>query len=345
MSNQKPSQFFPIQILNVVAPAGSVRTTSVPCPERAAPVPIETCQRCAQLDAISVGHAPFVACRPPSTASPPPAWTPISAVMTSDVVCVPRELGIEALMAVFLDRSIGALPVVDDDGAPIGVVSKTDLLRHHYENLDGDAVEQRPLWDAAELEQDGLHVAPLRSARVEDLMTPLAQTVRESDPIARAAALMAQRRIHHLPVVASNGRVVGMLSTFDFARWLGRDCMPLAASGAKRILIIDGNPIASAALAELLKEERYEVETAPSSEAGVRALSGFAADVILADLELSAAEVSAIKRAAGRARHVPTVIWMAARHSPTATPQLTKPIAISDLLRTIEHALGRRERE
>ena len=38
--------------------------------------------------------------------------------------------------------------------------------------------------------------------------------------MAQAAALMTFEAIHHLPVVACNQEVVGMLSTLDIARWL-----------------------------------------------------------------------------------------------------------------------------
>jgi CBS domain-containing protein len=116
-------------------------------------------------------------------------------------------------MAIFLDRAIGAVPVVDDDGFPVGLVSKTDLVRHRYQNLDGDWVDPPPV-------DDGFHAAPADATSVQELMNPLAYTLRDHAPIADAAALMTIEHIHHLPVVGGDGRVVGMLSTFDFARWL-----------------------------------------------------------------------------------------------------------------------------
>ena len=51
-------------------------------------------------------------------------------------------------------------------------------------------------------------------------MTPVAYTLREDDPLSRAAAVMAVEHVHHLPIVAADGRVVGMLSSLDFARWI-----------------------------------------------------------------------------------------------------------------------------
>ncbi|MGZ3426793.1 MAG: CBS domain-containing protein, partial [Polyangia bacterium] len=55
---------------------------------------------------------------------------------------------------------------------------------------------------------------------ITDLMTPVLATVREDDSLSRAASLMLEHRIHHLPVVDEQSGVVGMVSTFDFARWI-----------------------------------------------------------------------------------------------------------------------------
>jgi CBS domain-containing protein len=114
----------------------------------------------------------------------------ISEVMHRDVTCVSREVTIEALTSLFLERNISAAPVVDADGQPIGIVSKTDLLRepHH--------------------------------ARVEDIMMSMAFTLAEDEPLSRAAAVMDAERVHHLPIVGADGRVVGILSSLDFVRWI-----------------------------------------------------------------------------------------------------------------------------
>jgi CBS domain-containing protein len=102
------------------------------------------------------------------------------------------DVSIESLAALLRDRGIGAVPVVDGDGIPIGIVSKSDLIR----------------------ERDELDFT------VADLMTPMAFTLREDDPLSRAAAVMTVEQVHHLPIVATDGAVVGMLSSLDFARWV-----------------------------------------------------------------------------------------------------------------------------
>jgi CBS domain-containing protein len=116
----------------------------------------------------------------------------IADAMARDVACVTRDVSIESLTALMRDRHCSAAPVVDGNGYPIGMVSKTDLVRERWADDD----------------------------TVADIMTPLAFTLDEDDPLSHAAAVMAAERVHHLPIVASDGRVVGILSSFDVVRWV-----------------------------------------------------------------------------------------------------------------------------
>src|SRR5215471_5981941 len=55
--------------------------------------------------------------------------TPVSEIMAKDVVAVRPELRVEDLEELLLARGISGAPVIDDAGRPIGMVSKTDLVR------------------------------------------------------------------------------------------------------------------------------------------------------------------------------------------------------------------------
>jgi CBS domain-containing protein len=205
----------------------SVRT--VLCPTRGETVGLAACADCVRCDHIALDRdgRGTVTCRPdvapptirwtstPRRISPSPAECIVIAdVMTREVTCVTREVSLEALTSLFLERGFGAAPVVDGDGFPVGVVSKTDLVREGWEN--GDEVATR----AADEMVDGMHMVTLARAMVGDVMTPLAYTLQEDEPLSRAAAMMDVERVHHLPVVSADGRVVGMLSSLDFVRWV-----------------------------------------------------------------------------------------------------------------------------
>jgi CBS domain-containing protein len=50
-------------------------------------------------------------------------------IMTTDVVSVPPSMSIEKLVAVLEENGVSGLPVVDDAGRLVGVVTEYDLLR------------------------------------------------------------------------------------------------------------------------------------------------------------------------------------------------------------------------
>jgi len=168
--------------------------------------------------------------RRPEREHPTPRWAPwlrrilpsaadrvaIAEVMQRDVTCVTRDVSVEALTGLFIERGISAVPVVDDDGFPIGIVSKTDLVRERWE--DGDTVVASAPPPPGVL--GGMHEADVARALVADVMMPLTYTLCEDDPLSRAAAVMDVERVHHLPVVAADGRVVGILSSLDFVHWV-----------------------------------------------------------------------------------------------------------------------------
>jgi CBS domain-containing protein len=152
-----------------------------------------------------------------------PSRVPISAIMTSDVVCVQKDLSVEALTALFLERGFSGAPVVDEDGLPIGFVSKTDLVRERHDG--GGFEEPEPLCVRVgggvkyELGPE-FHAAPIARATVADIMMSIVFALPENATVTKAAALMAHEGVHRIPVVSLGRRVVGVLSSLDILGWL-----------------------------------------------------------------------------------------------------------------------------
>jgi CBS domain-containing protein len=202
---------------------------SVFCPQRERSVALEACAACeisAGIRADGAGRPRYVDCRLAAMASapvsPPPGRDdelvaklsgPIADVMTRDALCVRADMTLEALRAVLIERGLGGLPVVDAEGRPLGMVTKTDLLRaegcHDWHRAEeGARAEPRPAAGAA-------------AGTVGAIMTELAIAVHESMSIAQAAALMAYEGVHRLPVVDDDQRLVGVLSSLDVMHWIG----------------------------------------------------------------------------------------------------------------------------
>jgi len=131
---------------------------------------------------------------------------PIADVMTREVVCVRADLPIEKVIELLIHKYIGCVPVVDEQGSPIGMITKRDLLEQLCCLLTGKPT------DAA------VAARPPRTA--EEVMLPLALTLNEHATVLQAAAMMALEDLHHIPVLSPKGVVIGIVSSLDIARWL-----------------------------------------------------------------------------------------------------------------------------
>lgn len=149
---------------------------------------------------------------------------PVSAIMTSDVVAVRPDVSLEGVANLLLERGIGGVPVVDDQGRPVGVVTKTDLVGERA--LAGDTEEvlgpgQQVSRGHYRVEvKPGVHAETLARGTVADAMTHAPMTLSEDAPIAEAAALLATRGVHRAPVLSRDGRVAGIVTSTDVVRWV-----------------------------------------------------------------------------------------------------------------------------
>ena len=129
----------------------------------------------------------------------------------------PAVAGLDTMVrdAVELMRSklVRHLPVVDEAGHVLGIVTDRDL-RH-------------AAFVPALAEQVGWEPQRLKAPRVRDVMSWSAVTTHEDTPLVQAALLMFQRRIGSLPVV-TEGRLVGILTEQDVWKGLRKE-QPLEA--------------------------------------------------------------------------------------------------------------------
>jgi len=144
------------------------------------------------------------------------AGTPVTAVMASPVLTVDAETPVRELLRLFVAGGIGAAPVVSPRGEPVGVVSKTDVLRAVYD----DPSSATP---AADVEPPPARESELRAS---DLMTPGPLTVPESASVAEAASIMAREHVHRLFVAGPAGTLTGVVSSMDIVSWLAGDEQP-----------------------------------------------------------------------------------------------------------------------
>src|SRR5438270_8896033 len=131
--------------------------------------------------------------------------TAVKDVMATEVVAVRRETAFKEVAAVLRRYRVSALPVVDDAGRVLGVVSEADLLAKEALSDPGPAAEL-------------VHRKDVRKAgglTAGDLMTSPPVTASPDDPVEQAARMMHFMRVKRLPVVNPGGQLVGIISRAD----------------------------------------------------------------------------------------------------------------------------------
>lgn len=130
-------------------------------------------------------------------------------VMSRPVYTVRPEDRVESAAALMTTKSVTALPVVDGEGALVGMVSEGDLLWHRVP----------PDHTAHLLPVDG---GADRPGAVAEVMSPRPLTVRPEDDLADAAEVMLRKDVRSLPVLDDDGSVVGIVSRRDILRAMVR---------------------------------------------------------------------------------------------------------------------------
>ncbi len=119
-------------------------------------------------------------------------------LMTPDPVRVQADASLAEAARLLDHHHVHGLPVVDESGALVGVVSQTDMLR---------ARTSEHLW------------ASWRGLQVRHLMSAPALTVSADASLTEAATRMEENQVHRLVVVADDGvSPIGIVSTSDLVR-------------------------------------------------------------------------------------------------------------------------------
>ena len=117
----------------------------------------------------------------------------VRSLMSTGLVSIRAEASLAQAAKTLAAHPFSALPVVNDDDVPIGILTETDLMRL-------------------------LLTGATTTATVSEFMSSPVEMVDELDDIDDVMGRMRARRIHHMPVVR-NGKLVGMVTPGDIVRW------------------------------------------------------------------------------------------------------------------------------
>lgn len=152
-------------------------------------------------------------------------------VMSAPAVSLSPDTAYAAIVHRFLSSDIGGLPVVDESGRLLGIVTESDLLfKEAYLPGSDDAV-------AAARFARWQQKASARTAR--DLMTLDPSTASLDEPLDVVARRLLEHAVSRLPVVRE-GRVVGIVSRHDVLRRFARPDYAIAADIERALADVPG---------------------------------------------------------------------------------------------------------
>jgi CBS domain-containing protein len=148
----------------------------------------------------------------------------VADIMTPHPITVKPETPLKEAIQIIAEKRVSGLPVIDDHGKLVGVISETDLMWQetgvtppaYIMLLDSVIYLQNP----GEYERD-LHKA--LGQTVGEVMTTNPITTKADKSVKEAAQTLHEKKINRLPVLDTQGKVIGILTRGDIIRAMAAD--------------------------------------------------------------------------------------------------------------------------
>lgn len=153
-------------------------------------------------------------------------------IMTGSPITVKSDSTVMEAVRLMLQRKFSGLPVVDDAGKVVGIVTEGDLLRR----AETGTQRRRPRWieffvGPGRLATEYAHAC---GHRIDEVMTQPVLTITEDRPLDEIVNIMERHQIKRLPVVR-DGKLVGIVSRANLLRALAsvaRETKPASVDDA-----------------------------------------------------------------------------------------------------------------
>lgn len=138
--------------------------------------------------------------------------------MTRNVITVRPETPARAIAALLFRNGISAVPVIDETGSPIGIVSEGDLIPRH----EAEREQRRDWWlrmlaEGEELNPEFIAEIERQDRTARQIMSAPVITVPDTAELSEVAEVLSASRIKRAPVLR-DGRMVGIVSRADLVR-------------------------------------------------------------------------------------------------------------------------------
>ena len=141
--------------------------------------------------------------------------------MTEGVVSVRPDASLREAASVLVEHGVSGLPVVDEEGAVVGVLSETDIV------MKASGGTERSGFLTWLFDEDSAGVKVTAETAGQAMSSP-AVTVAPNRTVHEAARLMIEDQVNRLPVV-QDGKLIGILTRSDIVRAFTRSDAELAS--------------------------------------------------------------------------------------------------------------------
>lgn len=139
-------------------------------------------------------------------------------IMTKDVIYVSPFITAREALRIMSDNGIGGLPVLDEKGSLVGIITESDVIQRKtlFDKLDHWIRLESFLRRKKDLEEDHYleDLNDYLDYTVEEIMTTRVKTVTPETDLDRVAMLMVKNKINRLPVL-DNKKLVGIIARCD----------------------------------------------------------------------------------------------------------------------------------
>ena len=145
-------------------------------------------------------------------------------LMQRDIVTVSPDTTLREALALMTGNHVTGLPVMDNHGRCVGLITASDILNYEDEHADtsgevGSASFFDPdtqQWDSVLFSSFGLE--EFGDVPVQDVMTRELISVKRDTPLKDVAQRMIDAGVHRVLVMGKDARLYGILSAYDFVR-------------------------------------------------------------------------------------------------------------------------------
>lgn len=139
-------------------------------------------------------------------------------IMKREVVSIKEDETLKDVVEMMIKYDVSGLPVVNNSGKVVGIISERDILRHGRKIFMTESIslleimlyEQKP--ESYEEELSEALKLPVKKIMVKDIIT-----ADENEPVGEIALIMMEEGVNRIPIL-KNGELVGIIGREDIIR-------------------------------------------------------------------------------------------------------------------------------